>query len=319
MHPRQRLSPGRSVVIDGANHVVTLALSTLEGDKMSISIGGSRRVRFLIALVFGIAAAFVPGRAKAQVEESSWWVPFPPSPCDNFLITYSGNQTANIPTQNASDQSSDPFVSPNPIQVSYNAGNNTTTVDYSGATAPPVNPNNVPPGNGAVAHFGLDNGVEGAGNLQPVSEEWLNMSTSYTFSLPVIEMIPTYIPPPSPTLVYMTIYDQYTSGGQTSGGWFEVPINPSGPLPGVTIVNPNSTPLTLGDLGYMITPTEIPLDQLNFGLEPPVGQPGSNFMPLPVPPPIPALGSVDIDVPEPGSVAVLAIGGLGLLRRRRMV
>jgi hypothetical protein len=78
---------------------------------------------------------------------------------------------------------------------------------------------------------------------------------------------------------YLTLFSETT--GSNTGQWFELPI-----LPGQTItpqfVNDMTSPsLTLSNAGFMLSPTLIPLDNLNFGELPPPGSPGSTFQPLP--------------------------------------
>ena len=72
-------------------------------------------------------------------------------------------------------------------------------------------------------------------------------------------------------------------------------------------------------VGYQLSPTLIPLDNLNFNDVPPPGHPGSNFTDLPQ-----YDGSlVSTGVPEPSTWAMMLFGFAGLIfveyRRARKV
>ena len=102
-------------------------------------------------------------------------------------------------------------------------------------------------------------------------------------------------------------------GGGAAGEWNEVPFNPANSE--ITISNNESSPITLSNVGYLISPTEIPLDQLNAtDLLP------SSFLSLPsldgaV---VPSGGSTTASVaPEPATLALWTLGGVGLVLLRR--
>jgi len=78
----------------------------------------------------------------------------------------------------------------------------------------------------------------------------------------------------------------------------------------------------LSDAGFFISESYIPLDQLNFGFEPPPFSAGSHFIPLPGLDGQTLQGGdgigFDVTVPEPTSLPLLgAAGALALIRRRR--
>lgn len=106
-------------------------------------------------------------------------------------------------------------------------------------------------------------------------------------------------------------------GGLAGGQWFELPYYGSA-TPEFTLNYVGSGPITLSDAGYFISPTEIPLDNLNFGNDPPTGSLNSPYTPLP---------SFDstynpgqtASTPDSGSTLAflgLAGGVLGAIRRR---
>ncbi len=79
----------------------------------------------------------------------------------------------------------------------------------------------------------------------------------------------------------------------------------------------------LSDAGYFLSDTLIPLDQLNYGSNPPPGDFGSPFIPLPgldgtTLPGGDGIG-FDASVPEPASLTILGAGALVLIRRRRRI
>jgi hypothetical protein len=179
---------------------------------------------------------------------------------------------------------------------------------------------------GAKPHFGLELG--GATPTPPtvISSAWKvtdNMSntTSSTQALPSLIAAP---PTGTPTQ-FITVFANVTSGGQTTGTWLEVPYV-AGQTPMLT--NFTNQTETLSNVGFFLSPTQIPLDDLNFGTMPPPGSPGSTFTPIPgddgmVLTPGDGMGgaggAAPAFVPEPASVLSLALGlslAAGWLRHR---
>lgn len=106
--------------------------------------------------------------------------------------------------------------------------------------------------------------------------------------------------------VFDTIFAFVTRDGVTSGEYFEIP---EGSGASVKLNNPSGPPVTLTDAEYRLSPTELPLDLLNFTDLPPTG-PG--WTPLPGYP----NGTV-LKAPEPASIALLSFGVFSLLGARR--
>ena len=91
-------------------------------------------------------------------------------------------------------------------------------------------------------------------------------------------------PAPTGTTKYVSVYVSITQGATTTGDWFELPYvtaGPNGPGPKITFSDTGGAPLTLSDVGFLTSPTLIPLDNLNFNDYPPPGSPGSTYNPLP--------------------------------------
>jgi hypothetical protein len=192
-----------------------------------------------------------------------------------------------------------------------------TQVTYTNGAGPAINSSEAsdfPSPKGP--HFGLQPSSSDADGapLTVVSETW-----DTTNSVPVINTsnptINTMLP-----VHFEVVFVQVTSNGVTAGNWFEIPYN--GSAPPITLSNPTGSSETLSNVGYQLSPTLIPLDNLNFGTDPPPGFPGSTFTPdsqldgMTVS----AGGSLPVYTPEPSMLLPLA-AGIGLLvfasRRRR--
>ena len=120
-------------------------------------------------------------------------------------------------------------------------------------------------------------------------------------------------------LHYLTIFIAATTpGGPSVGQWIEIPYHPS--VPQVTLTA-GQTPVDLSNAGYFLSPTQIPLDDLNTNNYP---APGSPFSSLPEyqGSMINGGGNLTITLPEPGSLAICLAGGVvalsaGVYRRCR--
>jgi hypothetical protein len=150
-----------------------------------------------------------------------------------------------------------------------------TVVTYSNGAGPAINSSEAsdfPSPKGP--HFGLQpsSSDQNGPVMTALSESWDNLP-----SLPVIDVNNPSLG--SGTVEYAIVFTQVSSNGSTTGNWFEIPY--TGTLPPITLTNPTGTSETLSDAGYQLSPTLIPLDNLNFGTDPPPGYPGSPFTPTP--------------------------------------
>jgi hypothetical protein len=164
-----------------------------------------------------------------------------------------------------------------------------------------------PPNSGnGQPHLGLDVGTPPPGGYPVVSEAW-SFSGGGSAALPALSAYVT--PAPGTTGKFVAIFAEAQFAGVTVGTWFEFPLL-AGASPTISISNNSSSPLTLSDVGFLISPTEIPLDQLNFQDFPPPDQPGSPFTPLRAfdGRSLSPGDSVSAALPEPLSVVSLALG-----------
>jgi hypothetical protein len=115
---------------------------------------------------------------------------------------------------------------------------------------------------------------------------------------------------------YAYLYVPLTEGGNSYANWFEIPYSGAG-LNSVTIGNTGSSSITLSDPVFFLSPTQIPLDNLNYSDVPP--PPGTTNVPQFEGVTIDPNGSMTFDVPEPASVLFFGSGlaALGVARRRR--
>jgi hypothetical protein len=200
-----------------------------------------------------------------------------------------------------------------PVSITYDSTTNLTTVEfYTSPFAPPAD-STLPLGPGpcacggdnTVPHFGLSAEVPGettGGELIPP----LNMEWTYGSSGTLV--VPTVGVGMSSTgdtgqIYYLIEYVAATSGAESGGNYFELPYQGSYIFRFIG----SGGPVTLSDAGYFISPTEIPLSDLNLTDEPPTGSPGSPFTPQPIwDRPIPG------GIPEPATWVMLLLGVFGV-------
>lgn len=184
---------------------------------------------------------------------------------NNFEMVFQGNVTSVIPAQPLSNYT-DAFLNPNPIKVSYSASSNTTTVTFSGS-----NGFAYPFGNTLDPHFGLDAGLQPATPLVLSNEFWsLNGSDIQNLPAATISRLNggnSNLPDPW-AIIYL---NETITGTSTTGGvWEELPF--VGPL-SFQVTNGSAQSLTLSDVQYFVSNTQIPLDNLNFNDYPPNSSP----------------------------------------------
>jgi len=229
---------------------------------------------------------------------------------NNFEMVFQGNVTSVIPTQPLSNYT-DAFLDPNPITVSYSASSNTTTVTFSG--------NNgfaYPFGNTLDPHFGLDAGLQPSTPLVLTNEFWSSNGTDIqnlpSATISGLNGVNPTLPDPW-AIIYL---DETIAGTTTTGGiWEEIPF--TGPF-SFQITNGSTQSLTLSDIQYFVSDTQIALSSLNFNGTPPNSAPfvllsgydGTVLGPG---------QSLDISpTPEPPSVLILATGLLLLFGSFRL-
>ncbi len=181
------------------------------------------------------------------------------------------------------------FTGSNPVAPSY-------TFDYG-------------PGSNGEPHIGLNGFAGGGTRITTLSQSWSDGSS--TDFLPALSVL---VPPPgSVDLDFLIFYADVTSGGVTTGGWFELPYE-AGSIPTATFLNGTGDAFTLSNVGFFTSPDLIPLPDLNFGSTPPPGFPGSSFTSLPTLEgrTLAAGQELTIAVPEPASWLALGLGLAGL-------
>ena len=117
-----------------------------------------------------------------------------------------------------------------------------------------------------------------------------------------------------PATQFALLFAEVTQNGQTTGQWTECAVDSSSPS--WLLDNPTAGSEMLSNIGYFLSPTQIPLDLLNLSGTPPPDVPGSPFIALTQfdGQALNGGGSISINasVPEPSSLLLL-VGGLLVL------
>jgi hypothetical protein len=216
-----------------------------------------------------------------------------------FLVFLPGNQSA-IVTGNYNS-----FVNPQ-TTITYNSKTNQTVIDFTSSSGAKIalgpTPGQYGPANNPVPHFGFTGNVPGASTggekLPPVAMEWIYGSSNSSVKAPVAGVNFKSNGSTGPTK-YLIEYVTVTSGGVTSGDWFELPYQGSYKFNFVG----SGGPVTLSNAGFLLSNTEIPLDNLNTQDYPSPGAPGSTFTAQPN-----LDGSLTGGVPEPSTWAMMSTG-----------
>jgi hypothetical protein len=274
----------------------------------------------------------------ARAEFLDWSVPAPTlaGGATSYSMTLQGNVVADInATQTQNDATLNPFQYVNQniigsgttsVTASLSGGN--TVVTFTGSN--PVLSSYTFGGGIGRPNVGINGSVGspvsgGGPAFKLLSQAWSNAST--TTQMPTLTA--SGLGTVGSNVKYVTLFADITSGGQTVGQWFEIPYTPGTP-PQLTLTNYTTGSETLSNVGFQLSQTLIPLDNLNFNDDPPPGSPGSSFTPLPSfdGQSLPAGdgagnpgGSFTADLPEPSSLLLLAtgiFGTAGCFRKRRL-
>lgn len=199
---------------------------------------------------------------------------------------FNGNGTSTVTTSLIGGNTEVVFTGSNPILQSYH-------FMYGGQS------NKEP-------HFGLLPESSGSTKLDVLSQQWNSESPFSAIS----------VDQTSGNGKYQVIFAVSNDGSHQTGAWYEVPYNSK-----FTFTNNGNNKLTLENVGYFISNTQIPLDNLNFGDTPPPGLIGSQFSPLPQYDgmTVGAGQSINVNTPEPGTLMTFGSCALALaavLRRR---
>jgi hypothetical protein len=295
------------------------------------------RLPLLAAASLGCAA--VCGSAAAGALPESMWNfnPYWPTTAppgwtggfSDFEVFLPGDQTAVASTHFNS------FYGPGgpgngPVKTTYNAITDQTTVEFS--TSDPGKLIPLGPGSGAIGVYGGDNAVPhfglsaevpgettGGELIPPLNMEW-TYGTSGTLTTPTVGVGMSSTGATGP-IQYLVEYVTVMSGAESSGNWFELPYQGSYTFNFIG----SGGAVTLSDAQYFITPTEIPLGDLNLSDEPPTGSPclapsptSLECLPFTLQPGLdgylPAFSVQPLPpfVPEPATWATLLLGVLGV-------
>jgi hypothetical protein len=211
-----------------------------------------------------------------------------PDPSDGFVMVFAGDVLGSIdidtmrtdPTINAFAYKGGQFSSH--VSTGFDANGN-SVITFSGDV--PISSSDIFCYNGPltcnnVPHFGVAAAFPTCvGNqcstLKMLKQFWTNNPGN---PLPGL----TVASPPltGSTLDYTILFADVTTGSKTVGQWFQVPsATKAAPL--LTVCNNTAAGVTTSNGGFQLTPFAI-LQDMNFGKEPPPGQPGSKFIGLSV-------------------------------------
>jgi len=223
----------------------------------------------------------LPGQCPDLMNE---FIP-PPDPSNGYVIVYAGdvrsaidiNSMINDPTVNAFAYQF-PFRSTASMSLD-NTGD--TEVAFSG---PALSSNDIYCYNGPLTcnnnpHFGVNALAQSCTavtcpTLRVLAQYWTNDPATL---LPSVNLDGPGLT--GQTVSFLTIFTNVTSDGNTVGQWFTKPYTTDA-LPTVCLDNDTAGAETLSNAGFLLAPAAI-LQSMNFGNEPPPGQPGSPFVNLP--------------------------------------
>jgi PEP-CTERM motif len=169
---------------------------------------------------------------------------------------------------------------------------------------------------GATPHVGFNIIAPGAGpgmlvegaDLYQTIYKFENSATHNMTTVGAPEVTETLSSNNDGSTMWRVVFVDATRDGMTTGEYMEVP---QGSNAQVLLTNPFGGPITLSNAEFQLSPTQIPLDQLN---ETSLPSAGPGWTPLPGFPD----GTI-LNVPEPSTWAMMLLGfaGLGLVGYRR--
>jgi hypothetical protein len=246
---------------------------------------------------------------------------YPQNASDTNTDAFAVNGTSTITTGPYSPFSSDAGI---PVGPGFDTSPGLTRVRFTGTV--PINQANLPNQNLSNPTDQVQFGLVGPADntpLQLVAQHWAGTYTSPVFGnanylrgVPVVSITPHPAPPASPpdgtSFDYIVDFVQFTQDGISGSEWVEFPYVP-GSQPFFTFsgwADPYDS-IHFTNNQIQLSPTLIPLDDLNFADDPPTsGINGSSFTPAALP--------ADV-VPEPSILMGFTLGLLGLATRRPQI
>ncbi len=309
------------------------------------------RLPLLAAATLGLAGASGSSAVAAPpppLPPSMWnfnpyWPTTPPpgwtGGFNDFEVFLPGDQTAVASTHFNSLYGPKGYGS-GPVSITYNSMTEQTTVAFN--TEMPCNDGcqliGLGPGTGTVGAYGGDNAVPhfglsaeapgettGGELIPPLMMAW-SYGSGLTLTVPTVG-VGMASAGGTGTVDYLVEYVTVSSGAESSGSWFELPYQGSYTFKFIG----SGGPVTLSDAQYFISPTEIPLGDLNLSDEPPTGSPclapsptSLECLPFTLQPPLDGYYPAypvknETFTPEPATWALLLLGisGVGAALRAR--
>jgi PEP-CTERM motif len=261
---------------------------------MRYSMRGARAVAIGLC---GFTATFAQAGSTPSFFVESVGVPVQSSLATNFEIVLEGDQTQNI-ADNAN-----PFPAPNNFAVMYNAMTNESTLTYSGPALSPL----------GTYNFGF--GLDGGGEPPILGQHFTTLGGGQTGpDLPVVVVTAGTIGPATITEWGIAFVAAKDANGDLIFSLTEYEITGVAGSPTdlyVNLYNPTNELETIESAGFMVSPRQIPLEDLTpngfgNGLPPIGGIPGGAML-------APGQTITGYATPEPSSLVLAVIGALGYL------
>ena len=276
-------------------------------------------MRHMLAMISATVCvvAAIGGPARATAPMTAWnfdpaWPTTPPAMgftgFTDFDVILPGDQTG-VATGNYNS-----FVDPTSTST-YNSMTDQTTITFTSSSMSTIGLGGVSgsfgPSGPPTPHFGFSGDVPGATTggemIPPVSMEW-SYGTSQTMAVPGLGV--DFKSGSTGVTQYLIEYVTVTFGDLSTGEWFELPFQGGYKS---SFVGSTGFDVTLSDAVFFVSPTEIPLDNLNTNDYPPTSP---FFQPIPgIPDGTELMSGGSIagpSVPEPATWVMMVLGFLGL-------